>query len=139
MCKMNIPPPVWDRAPTEEEKLQIKDIPKVDDFRYKICYQIAFSEFFEKIRDEFTDEFSYKCRRHGWIEGDVGYTYYPQCICCLACAEERTEEILVYNKDENYKQKYAKPGTHQTLVNEDELEDFWDWMEDLYPVPEEFI
>jgi len=140
MCKMNIPPPVWDRTPTiEEEKLQVKETPKVNDFRYKICYQIAFSEFFEKIKDELTDEFGYKCRRHGWIEGDVGYTYYPQCLCCSACVDERTEEILVYNKDENYKQKYAKPGTHQTLVDEDELEDFWDWMEDLYPFPEDFI
>jgi hypothetical protein len=140
MCKMEISLPVWDRTPTlEEEKLQIKDNPSVKDFRYKICYQIAFSEFFEKIKEDTTDDFGYKCRRHGWIEGDVGYAYYPQCICCSACIDERTEEILAYNKDSNDEQKYAKPGTYQTLVDEEELEDFWDYMEDLYPFPEDFI
>jgi hypothetical protein len=140
MCKMEISLPVWNRTPTiEEEKLQIKDIPKVNDFRYKICYQIAFSEFFQKIKEETTDDFGYKCRRHGWIEGDVGYTYYPQCLCCSVCVEERTEEILAYTKDSNVEQKYTKPGTFQTVVEEDELEDFWDWMEYLYPFPEDFI
>lgn len=138
MCKIHVPLLISDKMQTEET-LQIKDTPKVDDFRYKICYQIAFSEFFEKIKDELTNEFSYKCRRHGWMEGDVGYTYYPQCICCLACVDERTEEILTYNKDSPDEQKCAKPGTRQVLVDEDELEDFWDCMEDLYPFPEEFI
>ena len=138
MCKMEISLPTCDRTSTKE-KLQIKDNFKVNDFRYKICYQISFSEFFEKIKEDTTDEFGYKCRRHGWIEGDVGYTYYPQCICCSAYVDERTEEILSYSKDSKEEQRYVKPGTYQTFADEDELDDFWNWMEYLYPFPEGFI
>jgi hypothetical protein len=109
------------------------------DFHYQVCYKIAFAEYFEKNIDEYTGEIHIKCRKHNWIEAYVGYTYYPQCICCSEDVEARTHEIMLYNKEEYFKKKYDKPGTFQTLVSNDELNDFWDCMEELYPIPEEFI
>lgn len=116
--------------PTKEEH---------NNFHYKICYQIAFSEYFEKIKDDTTGEFFYKCRRHGWVEGNAGYTYYPQCPDCSEYIEERTYEIMIYSKSEKHKEMYKKPGSKQIQVEKKELEEFWNYMEELYPFPEEFL
>ena len=50
----------------------------------QVCSKIANFEFFEKVflEDSYSHEsensepiFRERCRRHGWMEGDVGYTY----------------------------------------------------------------
>jgi hypothetical protein len=117
-------PPVWERTPTK------------DDFYYSICYRISFAEYFVKIEDS---ESHYKCRKHEWIEGTIGSIYYPQCPICSNHVEERTEEILQFKKYPDSKKLHTKLGNYQTLVTKEELEDFWEYMEDLYPFPEEFI
>lgn len=138
MCKMDSIPSSENKETFIEEKVELKKEVQ-NDFHHKICYQIAFSEYFEKIKDDLTDESFYKCRRHGWVEGNAGYTYYPQCPYCSDCLEERTCEIMMYSKHEKYKKMYEKPGSKQTEVEKEELEEFWNSMEELYPFPEEFL
>lgn len=110
-----------------------------DCLHFRICMKIAIVEFFEKIIDEETEECIFKCRRHGWIEGNVGYAYYPKCPECCECLIQRTKELVLYSKNDFFKDKYDRPGVYQKLVPKEELEDFWYTMEDIYPIPEEFI
>lgn len=126
----------------------------------QICSKIANFEFFEKVFLEDSESIFYeKCRRHDWIEGDVGYTYFERCSECYNAMNHRVYIIFknkfpefqfpdldnenVYpNINRNIIKKpecFAPPGTLQKRVSEEELEDFYNKMEDIYPFPEEFI
>jgi hypothetical protein len=133
----------------------------------EICNQIATFEFFEKIYEELDSseenqeepKFYYKCRRHDWIEGYVCYTFFGHCEECFAAMNHRAYTIFRLKfpefefPDIDDEKKYpnikrtiikkpecfAKPGTLQKKVPDDELEDFYKRMEDIYPFPEEFI
>ena len=141
----------------------------------QVCSKIANFEFIEKVflehecSDECSDEnsqshdsepvFREKCRRHGWMEGDVGYTYFERCKECSNAMNHRVY-VIFKNKFPEFKfpdlddetqypdinrnivkkpECFAAPGTLQKSVSEQELEDFYINMEDIYPFPEEFI
>ena len=103
--------------------------------------------------------FREKCRRHGWMEGDVGYTYFERCKECYNAMNHRIY-VIFKNKFPEFKfpdlddeeqypdmnrnivkkpECFGAPGTLQKHVSKEELEDFYMKMEDIYPFPEEFI
>jgi hypothetical protein len=134
----------------------------------QVCRKIANFEFFENVflensqsNDSESSEpvFREKCRRHGWMEGDVGYTYFERCKECFNAMNHRIY-VIFKNKFPEFKfpdlddetqypdinrniikkpECYAVPGTLQKSVPEEELEEFYMKMEDMYPFPEEFI
>jgi hypothetical protein len=134
----------------------------------QVCSKIANFEFFEKVFLEHSQSndsensepiFRERCRRHDWMEGDVGYTYFERCKECSNSMNHRVY-VIFKNKFPEFKfpdlddeekypninhnivkktECYAVPGTLQKRISEEELEDFYIKMEDIYPFPEEFI